>query len=628
MKIKPTVSVDVWQKRIAAARRRRQKYEDLWAAYARFHTNAYLAVRDVNDDKLVNLPNGDQVKVGALHRNIEQTMGLLEVPEIGVRVIANDYTRELGQEDTHREQVVEQGLLNSLHNSGLVKQTEEADPIKRDAIIIGHGINFTEWRVMEEEVEGEPVYLARETNNGLAELVLDETTGEPMMEFETTKEVIWEGCADRQVSPLNFLFSATAKSIRQSPWHGKEEIIALEELKRNERYQVPRDIKPTSFRVRDIYGDTQDEVLIEDESVMTITIYDKFNRELITFIETARPDDNSLFEAKRKVSNKNREKTLVPIEVVKYPVRFSHPDDSPFVDLVLIPANDHPFGISQLEHVRNQAVEMDKLRTRAANLTRQLKMIVLYQKGKIDQDQLRQAINSSDTEPVGVDFQDGDDWKNLFQQINLSGIPKEIYQQIAAAANDINETSGIPGEPLAGADTATESDNQMSIAGARTNRKRRLYLKFLSDIASRHRDFLKEFAPAGQSIAITTMDGRALTLEYGRQAFDGKLDIEVLPGGGAMNISPVKQKMMVETVNLFKGQFGPQFDLILLRQVLTMTDARDINALMNAARLNFGIPPATGQAAPTAALPNLNEGTSNGQVIRSAINAMNEGSLI
>lgn len=636
----PTVSTATWEARIAAARRRRQRYEDAWGLYARLHTNAYKAVAAQNDDKLVELPNGDQVKVGALHANCEQTLALLDMPDVGVRATALDYHRELGQEDTHREALVEQGLYLSLLQSGLLDESEEIDPIKRDAICMGHGINYSAWRMVEEEVEVEPLPVLMDLGDGTLQPVIDSETGRPAFEPQTEKRIVWEGVEDTSISPMQFLCDATCKRIRKASWHGHEDVLKLDALKQDPQFSVPDDVEPQAYRIRDVYGDSNDEEFTEKDSVMVINVYDVVHRELLTFIETAPAQDavarlsRSQRTPQQTADQKPDDQRLILIRAVKYPVRWGLPDMSPYVDLVLIPAKDEPFGISQFEHTRVSALEADKLRTRQANLTRQLKLIVLLRKGRIDKDQFDQALKSPDSTTVEVDMQDEDDFRKLMHEVQVGKLPPELGQQIRESLDNVRTTSGVSDYPFGGADTATESDNQMAIGGARVKRKQRLLMKYLANVAERHRCLLARFAADGESIAIMGEDGTPLTLQYGRAAFEGKFKLEVLPGGGATSISPVRQKLMVEMTNSFLGRFGPQFDAILLRQLLTMTDARDLNSLMAAARQGMGFAMQQALAQQAGGVDGRARATgdalgnySNGQQIRAATNAINEGSL-
>lgn len=632
----PTIRTSIWKERIDSARQRRELYEPTWDKYCLLHTNAYQAVQDINEDETVFLPNGDQVKVGAVFRNIEQTLGMLEVPEIGVRATATDYTRELDRQDTHREAVVEQGLLLSLTQSGLINEEEVIDDIKRDGTIIGHGITYTQWQIYSEEVTAGHIAVLQETDNGF-EPVLNEETGQPLFEPIKQKETLWEGCEDVYVSPYQFLFESSAKKIHKASWHGYEDVVELKVLHRDPRFSIPSDVRGTSFTRRDPYA-KEDEFTV-DNAVKVITIYDKVNRELIVFIETnpGGEESNSIFKQKSNDSgdpddnnkpDKKNKKELVPIGVFRYPVRFAHPSDSPFSFFIPQPSNNTPMGISQIEHIRNQAVEVDKLRTRAANLTRMLKTIIFFQNGRIDADQLKEAIEAPESSPVGVNLEEGDKWEDLVHEVKFGELPGEVLQQIRQAETDINLTTAIPEQPFTGADTATESENQMTIAGARPKRKQRLLLKFMSEVAKRHKDFLKTFAPDGQVIRFFTADGNELIMEYGRKAFEGNFIIEVMPGGGASNVSPVKQKLMSEVFNMTKGQFGPQYDLLMLRQLLTVTDARDLNAMMKAAREGLGqgaqiISSNPGDPANTADRFKPGE-YSNGQTIRQATNLLNE----
>lgn len=622
----PTIPASTWHERIRASRRRRERYEKTWEQNARLFTKAYQAVREANEDETVVLPSGDQVKLSLIFRNIEQTRAMLDIPEIGVRAEAQDFTREMGREDSHRESVVETALVRSMENSSLLDGEEVADQVKWDGMICGHAVSYGHWRLEEEEVEVGTVQVLEEGDDGTFVPVMDED-GFPLFEPETQMQTIWEGVQDQRVSPLYFLFDSEAPSIHGSPWHGFESIMALEELRKDGRYDIPGGISGTAYKRRDFYGEQFREEELTHDSVKVIIVYDKRHRELIHFLEYSQAEERQTTKNKRRRQKRQKGDNLVlhTLLVEKKPVEFSHPDRSPFSFFIPIPANDYPFGIDQVEHIRNPALEADKLRTRMANLTRQLKLILMYRNGRLDQDQLATAINNPSTMPVGVILEEGENWQDLLHEVKLGGIPKEVYDQVRMAIDDVTETSGIPETPFTGADTATESENQMAIGGARPQRKRRLYLKYLTECARCHFDFLRTFAPPGESISVVGVDGTPLNLTYGREAFQGKFKITAQAGGGATAISPVKQKMLLEFGDRVGGRFGPKFDLILLRQAMTMFDIRDQNALMRAASEGLGLsgaggPMALGQQRPEV---NLND-ISNGQTIRAAINAPNE----
>jgi hypothetical protein len=618
--------IATWKKRIDAARQRRQRYQNLWAHYARMHTNAYQAVRDLNEDKNVNLPNGDQVKANLVFRNIEQTRALLEIPEIGVRATAMDYTRELGAEDTHRESVVEQALYRSLLRSGLIKDSEEADTVKLDGMIVGHGINYSAWRIEEQEIEQPGIPLLQEDESGSFTPQLDES-GAAITELVTQKQTIWEGCQDEAISPLQFLADAACKKFDRAAWHGFERPTKLALLRNDPRYQIPDEVKGASFVLRDIYG-AEGQVGEElTDAVMVIVIWDKIEKELLTFIETAPASANGAVARATARASSQGTADMILIGSLSWPVTFSHPDDSPFSFFIPIPARDHPFGISQIEHVRNQAAEADKLRTRQANLTRQIKRIPWVNKNRVDIDQFKSALKSDDMEPVLLNIQDGENPGDIMGELPLPGnVPTEVYKQYLIAEQDVDKTTGVSDVPGGGADTATEAEHIFEIGGARTKRKMSRFLAFLTSTAKHHKDFLREFSPEGELVVVPDVDGSPITLAYGKAAFQGDFDIQVIAGGGAMSLSPIKQKMLLEATNMLMGKFGPQFDRVYLRQLLTMFDFRSINELMRASMAGMMPPPGIPGSVPRPGFSPENYSTP--QTLRSAINAPNEGAVV
>lgn len=631
----PTVDVDTWAQRIDAARDRRDRWISLWAEYARLHTNAYMASKAVNDDPAVFLPNGDQVKLGLVHRNIEQTMALLEVPEVGVRVTAMDYRRELTQDDTHREGVVEAALVRSLKRSGLVKGTEEVDPIKRDGVIIGHGVCYSWWRRVEREVEVSRIQVLEADEAGVLQPVVDDA-GNPVFEPLLEKRVIWHDVQDERVSPLEFLFDAQALSMVKSPWHAMDRVVRAADVKANPDLVVPDYLAPTSFTVRDLYGDTNPDQHQEDECYRQIVIWDKESSELITLLEgkDTRKGVSAKAPTKRKVKGKNSAKEHLCYAVAaveRWPLTFPLPDDSPFSFFIPIPANEFPWGISQIEHIRIPALEADKTRTRWANMVRRTRRIPWYLKGRVDADQIANAFNGNSDDPVGIDLRDGEKPDLLFGELPIPGVDADFYSAAKAAAAEIPLISGVPEAPFSGAGTATESENIMAVGGARPDRKRRKLLSFYTDVLRKHLAFRREFDAEGQQIVVMGPEGVPFNQTYGREAFQGDLEAEFLPGGEAMTLSPVRQKMLIEAGNLFLGRFSPRFDRIFARQLFTMLDMRDVNALLEAMpNSNAPYPaPLPGGGDGRARAPAFAIGDqSNGQAIRAAVNAASEGRIV
>lgn len=609
------MDVEFWAKRIRVARQRREQMEVTWAEYAALHAKArqWIATQDVNDDDGVLLPNGDQVRLSLVHRNIEQTLAMLEAPEIGVRVTIMDDVRELTTDDTSREAVVEVALQNSAKRSGLIKGAEIVDAVKRDGLIIGHGVAFSWYRMEEREVEVERIAIMREDEAGQIVPMLDEESGEPAMDVKREKQVIWQGVQDEHVPVLEFLFDARAMRMDKACWHGREQIVPLEGLREDSRYTVPDDLEPSSFTVKDLYGLNQDGTTqnLDADYVRKITIWDKHEKMLYTFIEAP----------KRKANTNKTQQQLLLIGSEHWPVTFSHPDDSPFSFFIPIPANDIPWGVSQVEHIRNQAVEGDKLRTRQANLTRQIKRIMVARKGMVDADQFQTAVKSPDMGLVEMDLPDDFDRNRDIFELPMPRMNPELLQQQAAAESDIDKTSGISAVPFGGAATATESANMMAVGGARPNRKRRLYFKFLEDVLGKHRDYLREFGPDGQRVTVPGPDGIPITTVYGREAFAGEIDIEV-QASGELAISPVRQKMLIEVANMVKGQFGPAFDTLFLADMLAEFNFRGRNRLMAAAgrMLQQGMaPPPGGGTVPLPSGFNPEE-YNDGATLRAAVN--------
>lgn len=585
------ITDDTWRKRIEAARDRREPYEQTWQHYCKLHSDAEQIILDGDDDtRIVTLPNGDRVRLGLVFRNIEQTMSYLEMDDIGVTARATEYTRPLDNIDTNNESVVEQAVYDSIKQSGLIGGPERIDRIKLDALLAGHGISFSWWKVLDEQVETGriPVLLEK---NGILEPKTNKN-GEAVYQPQMETITIWEGMVDERISPLEFLCSSTCTSLDESHWLGFERIVRLDDLKDDPRFSnLPKDIKGGSYELKTLQGERGPggtDYYMED-SVKLIVVWDRFTRELVTFLETC---DKKNRKAQKKDQPNNGKETFIRLKQVQFPVKFENPQDSPFATYIPIPASDHPFGISQVEHIRNPALESDMMHTRFANLSREQKRLWLYDKNKVDQQHVDDAINGKQSlAALGMDVQDGEDLARIFKDIQTSNIPDSLLNAATISEDIVRKNSGVAETPFGGTETATESENQMMIGQARVNRKRNKLFSFLEQIAQIHLAYLRTFAPDGSSIRVVLADGTDALLNYGREAFMGRFNIKIEPGGGASAISPVRQKMLIEAVGMVGNNMGPKASLLLFREVLTQIDVRNVNGILQAAR-EFMIPQA------------------------------------
>lgn len=613
--MKPTIDAAGWRQRIEAARKRRDRNKPDWAEFATLHARSRLAVAHGHDAEQVLLPNGDQVTVGLIHRNVEQTLAVLDLPEIGVRAEAQDVTRELTAIDTHLESVVEAAVYESLMRSGMIRDEHVLGAVTLSAILFGHGVSYSYWAQETVEQDVAPVRIVQETADGGFEDVLD-AHGGTQYEHGTETVTVWEGVRDEHVPVLEFLFDPAAAQIRTACWHGREQVLTLEVLRVDPRFGLPDGIVAQSFQPVDLYGGLVPQAThecAEADSVRLVTIWDRTHRELLWFLDAPQ------FEAHREPDGYEPDALLL-IRAERWPFRLSLPGDSPFCAFVPMWAVDQPFGISQIQHVRNQGTEVDALRTRVANLTRQLKRVFGYDKNAIGSEQVDAALRSQDWALLGLDVQEGRRLSDLFSEFPMPQVHAELFRQIAQATQDVRDTTGVSDVPLGGAQTATESENLTRVGNARADRKRRLLLEYVARVGRVHKDLLAEFLPPGRMAQVPGDDGLPVLVPFGREAMQGSYLLTVEPSGGATAVSPVKQKMLMEAAQMFLGKFGPQFDLLLMRQTLPLMDLRGLSALQKAAAAGLGAaqpaPAPPGSGNPNEYLPQ--------QVVRQGINALHE----
>jgi hypothetical protein len=320
---------------------------------------------------------------------------------------------------------------------------------------------------------------------------------------------------------------------------------------------------------------------------------------------------------------------LTPILSERFPVTFRGVDDSPFTVFVPVPANDWPWGVSQVLHARVPAVEADKLRTRQANLTRQIKrVLVLDTNSGIDADDFRNALRQPDFSVVALKNSLNVDLDKVVKELPMPVVHKELFDGIRQATVDVMDSAGVPEGPYSGADTATESENIRSVTQARMDRKRAIWLQTVAVLARIHQGFLAAFAEEGQPMRTIGLDGLPVVLAYGREAFQGRFNLRAAPGGMSATVSPVQRKADLELVGLVGPRLGPNAGAVVLRQLFTRHGWTGVNALMKAVQAdmrNMGVPPMMATPDGNLMAPSFNPADEgSGQTMRRGANALFE----
>src|SRR5574343_1546854 len=127
--MKPKIPLAHWADRFAASRKARDLRAEAWADYARLHARAARAARsgalEVFEHDTVQTRR-DKTRLGLVHRNVEQTLALLDVPEVAISATAVEFQREMDSVDDHAESVVSAAVTQSLRDSGLLAGPEIA----------------------------------------------------------------------------------------------------------------------------------------------------------------------------------------------------------------------------------------------------------------------------------------------------------------------------------------------------------------------------------------------------------------------------------------------------------------------------------------------------------------------
>jgi hypothetical protein len=565
----------------------------------------------------------DKTRLGLVHRNVEQTLAVLEVPEVHISATAVEYLREMDSVDDHAESVVSAAVSQSLRDSGLLAGPELADQVKQAAILCGHGVLYAAWRVHTQEVDyGELPIMAEGPDGGLDPVRDDE--GLPTTQATKVTKVIRESPGNWIVSPLEFLFDPLADSIALSPWHAWERVIRLDDLEDDGRFTLPPGLEEGVHTRRDLYGDEPGTDEAVEKGVKVILAYDKAERELCVFLEPG--------QCKGDKAAQTKQPAMHCLLAEPLPVTFDSPDDSPFVAFVPIPALDDPYGISQVAHIRNPAVQADVLSSRIDTQTLGQKRIFAFDSSSgLDEEQIRKAMAAPDFGVVKIANAMGADLQKALVELPMQHPTAEAFQGIERGKADVSATSGVSDIPYGGANTATESQNMMTVGGARVQRKRRLFLDFLTNVARVHLALLAEFSPEGQAAVVPELMGQSKVLPYGRDAFTvARFNLRAIAGGAGAAKTPVQAKAILDGLGMMAPFAGPALKVWMAEQLAQTLGLEDMGRMRRAlyadAQMLSG-PPAPGPAgvdgnlrADPAALDNMLPG----QVVRAGINPLNE----
>lgn len=630
----PKVPMDDWRARFDGARTEREKFVDSWARNARLYAMAR-AIGPRSETWLNGsddlLGRRDRIALGLVHRNAEQTMAVLDMPEVGLSATMVEFYRETSESDEAAENLVSAAVGQSLRDSGLLSGPKVADMVKQVALICGHGVSFTHWRKVTRELDAGlgPVFEVTGRDADGAEILepkLDED-GQPLIEPMSLTEVVREQCADVFVSPLDFLFDTQAPSIYLSGWHAFEQVVRLKDLRADGRFVLPADLEERTHRRVNLFNETPGPEVTTTKGVAVLTAFDKATRQMCVFLEA----DRSQADDRPAVEPLSRERApLHCIMAETFPVDLASPDDSPFSVFVPMPLVDFPWGIPQIGTIRVSAEMADKLESRLATQTLDQKRIFVTDANSgVTDEAIRDAMRAPDFAVVAIQNGMGQDLNKLLTELPMQRVSEETFGGINRSKADVAATSGVADMPYGGAGTATESENMMAVGGARVQRKRTLYLQYLEHAAAVHLAYLAAFAPDGQRIMVQGLWG-AVPMRYGREAFAaGRFSLRAVPSGSAAADTPVQQKAKVDFAGMVAPFAGPATKLVLLETLATSLGLHDQARLRRAAIQDMQgtmAPPmgpggVDGQlrertAAPSAAM--------SGQVMRAGINALNE----
>lgn len=632
----PKVPVAQWRKRFDGCRSAREQLEESWALNARLWAMSQAAgprstlSLDGSEDLL---GRRDRISLGMVHRNCEQTMALLDMPEVSISATLVEFGREIDTSDEAAENLVAAAIGQSLRDSGMLGGMRVADLVKQAALICGHGVTYTHWRQVTREVDLGTLSVFEVsglTMDGSEDLqpALDDA-GNPRVEPLVMTETVREQCQDVFVSPLDFLFDSQAPSIAASGWHAFEQVVRLKDLEADSRFVLPPGCEERLHERENLFDERPGTEEVTTRGVAIVTAYDKATRQLVVFLDEsvgARLPDSVVDAEARAGTN------LVCILAETFPVDLADPDASPFSAFVPIPLIDFPWGISQIGTIRSVAETAEKLESRQSTQTLSQKRIFVSDANSgVTDEEIRTAMSAPDFAVVQIQNGLMAPLDKLLTELPMPRPTAETYSGIERAKGDMAATSGVSDVPYGGAGTATESENMMQIGGARVTRKRGLFLAFLEQVADLHLAFLAAFAPPAQTLMVPGTFGPE-PMRFGREAFSvGRFRLRVAPGGSAAADTPVQQKAKVDFAGMVAPLAGPALKLELLSMMATSLGIHDQARLRRAAVQDLmGAPPALPEAGSSGVDGRIRGETSSpevmaaGQVMRAGVNRLNE----
>lgn len=146
---------------------------------------------------------------------------------------------------------------------------------------------------------------------------------------------------------------------------------------------------------------------------------------------------------------------------------------------------------------------------------------------------------------------------------------------------------------------------------------------YLTSLVYAHKALKAEFSPEQQFVEVENDVGGRSSLEFGRDVFQHRFLLKVLPFNEAAGRSPVQRKLLIDMSSAHIGRWGPKFDRLMMREIFRELDIRSANRLVEAIPLQPQLPPGAPQDASQLPQESI-ENVTDAQTLRGAINVAHE----
>lgn len=417
----------------------------------------------------------------------------------------------------------------------------------KDYLTVGHGWIKTGYRFVEEEKERPQHEVEKEFGEKVAEVddyaaanphLSDSlpTDDELMASIPSTTQVVVEDrpYAER-VSPFDMYVDPEAKDLSDAAWLAQRIIRPIEEVRSDSRYErsARKRVKPDVTVKKTWYRDQYVTDSTHKTDLERVTVWEYYNIKTNQMCVFAENGDEYL------------------VKPQKMPYAFGQP----FVMIRNYDVPDMFYPMGDLEAIEGLNLELDKLRSQAANARKRYARKFLARKEAFDAEGRRALTSDIDGEVAWVN-DSVEALGEAIQPVAGSGetIPPEFFNQSSVIENDIDAVSGVSdfmrGSMPETRRTATEAAMIQDATNARAADKLAIIEASIGKVAENLVQLAQQYMTEESTVRIIGKNtGKPVWVPVQPEDIQGEYDFEVEGGSTQPQNETFRRQQALDLMN-------------------------------------------------------------------------------